>query len=127
MDPRVNTPIAGLTQQFTLSKQLYDDELACVSILDHIRAARARLDQAKDLDQQLTTLEGAPTGGRGGRGAAGGPDTLNSVRAALANLLRLLQGADTAPTAPEVAAVADRHKAFTALEQRWKSLQTHLP
>ena len=64
---------------------------------------------------------------RGGRGApAGGPDTLNSVRASLSNLQRLLQAADSAPTTQESAAVADRHKAFTALQQRWISLQNEL-
>ncbi|HUJ50672.1 MAG TPA: hypothetical protein VLW25_10745, partial [Bryobacteraceae bacterium] len=127
MDPRVHTPTAGLAEQFTLSKQVYDDELACVAIFDQIRALHPKLGQAKDLDQKLTALEGAPTGGRGGRGAAaGGPDTLNSIRPALANLLRLLQGADVAPTTQEIAAVADRHKAFVALQQRWISLQNEL-
>ena len=77
--------------------------------------------------RRLTALEGAPTGGRGGRGAAaGGPDTLNSVRAALSNLLRLLQEADVAPTTQEAAAVAGRHKAFTALQQRWTALQREI-
>jgi photosystem II stability/assembly factor-like uncharacterized protein len=127
MDPRVRTPAAGLTAQFTLSKQLYDDELACLAILDQIRALHPRLSQAKDLDQKLTALEGAAIGGRGGgRGAAGGPDTLNSVRAALANLLRSVQGADVAPTSQESAAAADRHRAFTALQQRWTALQNEL-
>ena len=127
MDPRVHTPVAGLSEQFTVSKQVYDDELACVAILDQIRALHAKLGQAKDLDQKLTALEGAPTGGRGGRGAAaGGPDTLNSVRAALSNLLRLLQEADVAPTTQEAAAVAGRHKAFTALQQRWTALQREI-
>ncbi|HTS47334.1 MAG TPA: hypothetical protein VMH05_05285 [Bryobacteraceae bacterium] len=126
LDPRVHTPIAGLTEQFTLSKQLYDDELACISILDQIRALHPKLGQAKDLDQRLTALEGASTGGRGGRGAPAGPATLNSLRVALSNLLNLLQDADAAPTTQEIAAVADRHKAFTALEQRWAALQNEL-
>ncbi len=121
MDPRVHTPIAGLTEQFTLSKQLYDDELACVAILDQIRTARPN--QSKDLEDKLIALAGASTGGRGGRAAPSGPDTLNSVRAQLATLLRLVQDADAAPTAPEIAAAAGRHKAFTTLQQRWKSLR----
>ena len=45
MDPRVHTPLAGLTQQFTLSKQCYDDELACISILDQIRTLHPKLGQ----------------------------------------------------------------------------------
>ncbi len=126
MDPRVHTPIAGLTEQFTLSKQLYDDELACISILDQIRTLHPKLGQARDLDQRVTALEGTSTGGRGGRGAPTGPDSLNSVRTALSNLLNLLQDADAAPTSQEIAAVAGRHKAFTALQQRWTALQNEL-
>ena len=127
MDPRVHASILALTQQWALSNQLYQDELASVAILDQIRALHPKLGQARGLDQRLTALEGAPTGGRGGRGAAaGGPDTLSSVRAALSNLLRLLQEADAAPTTQEAAAVAGRHKAFTALQQRWTALQAEV-
>ena len=74
----------------------------------------------------MTALEGTSTGGRGGRGAPTGPDSLNSVRTALSNLLNLLQDADAAPTSQEIAAVAGRHKAFTALQQRWTALQNEL-
>jgi hypothetical protein len=44
----------------------------------------------------------------------------------LANLLRSVQGADVAPTSQESAAAADRHRAFTALQQRWTALQNEL-
>ena len=127
MDPRVHTALPALIEQFTVSKQLYDDELACQKILDEIRAARPKVAQFQGLAQKLTALEGASGGGRGGgRGGATGPDTLNSVRAALGNLQRLIQGADAAPTAQEAAAVTDRRKAFAALQQRWTALQGEL-
>jgi hypothetical protein len=139
MDPRVHTTAAALSGQSTSSKQIYDDELAALAMLDQFRALRVQLSGAKNragsgpiadaltaLDQKLTALEGASAGGRGGggRGAAGGPDTVNSVRAALGNLLRLVEGADVAPTTQEAAAVADRRKAFAALQQRWATLKT---
>jgi len=38
MDPRVTTPALGLTQQFTLSRQLYDGIIAAQKTLDEIRA-----------------------------------------------------------------------------------------
>ena len=127
MDPRVHTALAALTEQFALSKQLYDDELTCEKILDEIRALRPKVAQSKDLDQKLTALAGASGGrGGGGRGGPAGPDTLNSVRGALGNLQRLIQGADVAPTAQETAAAADRRKAFAALQQRWTALQSEL-
>src|SRR5206468_407622 len=41
MDPRVKTPPLGLSQQFTLSKQLYDGMLGAQKALDEVHAARA--------------------------------------------------------------------------------------
>ena len=127
LDPRVHTALPALTEQFTLSKQLYDDELACEKIIDEIRALRPKVAQSKDLDQKLTALEGASGGrGGGGRGGPAGPDTFNSMRAALGNLQRLIQGADVAPTAQEIAAAADRRRALAALQQRWTALQAEI-
>ena len=44
MDPRVKTPPLGLQQQFTLSKQLYDDALESAKTLDQVRAVRAQVE-----------------------------------------------------------------------------------
>ena len=38
MDPRLKTPTAELTEQFRLSKQLYDQWLALASIAENARA-----------------------------------------------------------------------------------------
>ena len=69
MDPRVKTPPAGLQQQFTLSKQLYDDVIAVGKTLEQIRAMRAKLGP---LEPKVRAIEGAAGGGGrgGGRGAA---------------------------------------------------------
>ncbi len=142
MDPRVHTPIAGLTQQFTLSKELYDGALAASAALEQIRALRAQLAQLKDragqggiadavsaMDQKALALEGAGGGGRfggggGGRGGgAPGPDTLASVSGGLSQLMQLLQGADAAPTTQAVAAVAERRRALADLLHRWDTLK----
>src|SRR5262249_45005178 len=42
MDPRVKTPALGLSQQFTLSKQLYDGLLEVQSASQRLRALRER-------------------------------------------------------------------------------------
>ncbi len=136
MDPRVKTPLTGLTQQFTLSKQCYDDVVASSKAIDQTRAVRAQLGKVKDragaaaeaiaaFDQKAGALAGNAGGGRGGRGAvAAGPDTLASVSGALNTLLRLLQGADTAPTTQAAAAVADRRVALAKLMQTWTILKS---
>jgi len=139
MDPRVHTPPADLQQQFTLSKQLYDDMIAGSTALEQMRAVHEKLRQLRDrvgqgaaagaistFDQKLTALEGAGGGGRGGggRGAVSGPDSIRSVNGSLGLLMRILQEADVAPTTQAVAAVADRRKAMASLLERWASTKS---
>ena len=138
MDPRVHTSLADLLQQFTVSKQLYDDMTAGSKALEQMRAVREKLRQLRDragqgavadsmsaFDQKLLALEGVGGGGRGGgRGAASGPDTISSVNGSLGLLMRMIQGADVAPTTQAVAAAADRRRAMTGLLQRWTAMKT---
>jgi photosystem II stability/assembly factor-like uncharacterized protein len=130
MDPRVHTSLPALTEQFTLSKQCYDDAVKTSKIMEEIRAMRDRLRSTPDaaLEQKLNALAGAPGGGRfgggGGRGpVAGGPDTLTSVSATLTQLMRAIENADVAPTTQMAAAVADRHAALRKLMARWTELK----
>ena len=114
MDPRVTTPALGLTQQFTLSKQLYDGIIDAQKALEEIRAKRAAL--SGDAAAKLQALEGQP----GGRGAAAdGPDTFNSVIGSMNQLIGLLQGADVTPTTQLTAAVVGRRAALAKLKARW--------
>jgi photosystem II stability/assembly factor-like uncharacterized protein len=129
MDPRVRTPLAGLMQQFTLSKQCYDDVGKVSKIMVDVRALREKLKNAPDsaLEQKLNAIAGAPGsggrgGGGGGRGPAAGPDTLASVSTALGQLMREIENADVAPTTQMAAAVADRHVALVKLIARWNEL-----
>jgi hypothetical protein len=79
MDPRVKTPPAGLAQQFTLSKQLYDGMQAAQDAAQRVRASNDALAQS------LTTLV----------------QNMNQ-------LMQLLQGADATPTSQLVVAVGQR-------------------
>ncbi len=130
IDPRVHTPLAELTQQFTLSKQLYDDIVKASAALEEIRALREKSKDNADLDAKLAALQGTlgfGRGGGGGRGTpAGGPDTLTSVNGELTTLLRLIQEADVAPTTQAATAAADRRKALAALLNRWTALKTQI-
>ena len=79
MDPRVKTAPIGLTQQFTLSRQLYDGMRQAQEAAQRMRASNDAL------AQQMTTIV----------------QNMNQ-------LLQLLQGADVAPTTQLVAAVGER-------------------
>jgi hypothetical protein len=139
MDPRVRTTQADLLQQYTLSKQLYDDMATASKGLEQVRALREKLRQLRQsasqggaadaitaFDQKLAALEGAGGGGRGGggRGAATGPDTIATVNGSLGVLMRLIQEADVAPTTQAIAASADRRKAMASLLQRWATMKS---
>jgi hypothetical protein len=125
MDPRVKTPPLGLTQQSTLSKQMYDDLLNVQKALTDLRALRAKA-TGTPLDQKLAALEGGGGGGGrgGGRGGATeGPDTLGNISGGLNQLMGLLQGADVTPTTQLTAAVAQRHAAVSKLMMQWSALK----
>jgi len=133
MDPRVRTPLAELGQQFTLSKQLYDDILGASKELEQIRGLRKQMEEMRKsagsmagaldaFDKKLAALAGGARGG--GRFAPpGGPDTLASVQGALSGLLRLIQGADVGPTTQAVAAASERRKALASLLEKTRALK----
>ena len=136
MDPRVRTSMADLTEQFGLSKQLYDNILVAAKCVEEARLLRKQIQQLKEraglgaaadaldaFDKKVAAIAGGGGGGRGRFAPAGGPDTVASVQGALSGLLRLIQGADLAPTPQAVAAAEDRRKAFAALLERWRALK----
>ena len=134
MDPRVKTPALGLTQQFTLSTQLYDGLLDVQKALqqtralqDTIRERRGRGGDERALvafEQKVTAIEGLSGGFGGGRGGAPeGPETLGSVAVGMNQLMGLLQGADVTPTTQLVAAVGARRRALQDVMTRWKAVE----
>ena len=141
MDPRVKTPLLGLQQQSTLSKQLYDDVIKSQKTLEEVRALRTRLSQVRGqaqgavadaitaFDAKAVALEGAGGGGRGGGGGGGrggapaGPLTLANAAGNLTGLMSLLQGADVTPTTQVVAAITLRRTSMAQLFARWSELK----
>ncbi len=137
MDPRVKTPMAGLEEQFRLSKQMYDGILESLAALQQLRSIRAQvkslMERAKqDVGLQALTLfdkKAEALEGRGGRGRfgprrSGGQVTLAGISRPLSMLMRLLQGADVAPTSQVVAAVTSAQKNLEQLMARWNKLKT---
>src|SRR5262249_4612190 len=135
MDPRVKTPALGLTQQFTLSKQLYDGLLEVRRAQDAARELREQIRTRRgsggderalvELDQKIAAIEGQVAAGvGGGRGAAPeGPETLNSIAAGLNQLMGLLQGADVTPTTQLAAAVPTRLRTLREVMGRWNAVK----
>ncbi len=139
MDPRVKTPAADLGQQFSLSKQVFDDLVAsapAMAQLEHVltslkgleeRAAKTPVAREIAVAQSHAT---ALMGEREGRPnpLAATPDSFRSVRGRLNTLLAQLQAADVAPTTQQAEAVADRRKALADLLHRWDQFKkTEIP
>jgi ferritin-like metal-binding protein YciE len=131
MDPRVRTPLAGLQQQYTLSKQLFD-------ALIPVANAAAEAEKVKEQVSKLpagTAQSNAAIGrlnaivGEGGRRPRGGaPDSLVAMRAALQSLMGAFQEADVAPTTQAAAAVPELVNAAPAFVQKWQTFkQQDLP
>jgi photosystem II stability/assembly factor-like uncharacterized protein len=139
MDPRVNTPLPGLQQQFDLSQQIYQDVRALQPVNDQVERLRARLkaqrakspspaDAAK-LDAFSQKLE-AFAGAEGRRRRRGGqqPPTLSSVRGSLFEMFSVLQDVDAAPTTQAAQAVSVLHDSTQSLLKQWAEIQkTDLP
>jgi hypothetical protein len=131
MDPRVKTPAAALQQQFSMSKQLYDEIESINTALGEVRSARQRLGgQGGDNSAKIDAVAGREQAGFGGGGRFGGgngPDTLTSVRGSLSALLGELQGADVAPTTQLAKEVTDKLQAGTSVIAKWNALKKELP
>ncbi len=128
LDPRVKTPAADLQQQFTVSRQIYDDMLHATVALHEITVIRDQLSSraptgADALSAKLNAIAGRERAGGGGRGGPAGPPTLGSLRTQLARLEHSIQNADAAPTAAQVEAVEITAKPLPGLLAQWDDLK----
>ena len=134
LDPRVKTPVAGLTRLATLSREMYDRAASARDALASARALRSKLDalqsaDASALSEKLKALapDASPNEGRRGRrrgGEKNEPPTLVSVRNELMAAAMAMQGADIAPTAAEVAACTRARAEYDRIMARWSELHT---
>jgi photosystem II stability/assembly factor-like uncharacterized protein len=138
MDPRVKTPVAGLEEQFKVSKAIYDDALRATAALHEITVLREQLsaksaqppvaNAGDSLESKLTKIaggrgEGGRGGGGGGRGGPAGPPNLTTLRLQLARMEHTVQSADVAPTAAQVEAYDGLKKPLADLIQQWNTLK----
>ncbi len=137
MDPRVKASTADLSEQFRLSKQVYDEWLALSSMSEAVRVIRGQLtdlrpraseDLKKHIDvlgEKLQTLAGG--GGPSAGGAAAGTGarpTIATVTGRVRTLFNLFEDVDAAPTPPAAAAVSVVREESRTLQQSWETIKT---
>ena len=132
LDPRVEIPVAGLTELAQLTREMYDGAVAAQAGYAQARALAAELDKltgagVDEFKAQVESLAPAPRPRARGfffRRAPSGPPTLESVMNGMISAAMAMQGADVTPTAMEVAA-CDRARAESVrVMPRWTRLKT---
>jgi photosystem II stability/assembly factor-like uncharacterized protein len=124
MDPRVETPLADLEKQFTLSKQMYDGVIAANAALDELHALRKTL--STDLGAKAGEIEGEASGGFAysfPRPIGAATETLNSISHSMLSIMNILQSADVAPPEQLATAAADRIRVLGEVLGRWKTFK----
>ena len=136
MDPRVKTPVIGLTEQFTLASKVWSAMNQDFDALEKIRALREALREKENqttgaltdavlaLDKKVAAIAGAGGGGRRGRGDAGSSENLSRVNGELAQILGILEESDQTPTTQAAAAVASLRKSLDGLVGQWSAVVT---
>jgi photosystem II stability/assembly factor-like uncharacterized protein len=132
VDPRVNTPPAGLEQQFNLETRLASELTASTeaitqarSVLDQLHKIRTQpsgglAEAIKALDQKVGTILRGPTPAP--TSAAPEP-TLTRTGAALDTLYGSVGQADAAPTSAQANAAADAERDLAALMKQWEEIR----
>jgi photosystem II stability/assembly factor-like uncharacterized protein len=134
LDPRVNTPAAGLARLNAVTRETYDAAVAAHAAYEQARALIAQLDKltgsdVSELKAQVEAL--APAGAVGRRRGFGGPPggapapaNLESASNALMAATMAMQGADVAPTAGQVATAAKARSDAAVPMRAWTALKT---
>jgi photosystem II stability/assembly factor-like uncharacterized protein len=135
MDPRVKTPMADLSEQFKISKQLYDEWLALNSITDEVRRLRGQLLEMRPrvpdgpvktkLDALAEKLQALTGAGGGGPGAgAGARVSIASTVGRLRTLFTIIEAVDLAPTAQVAGAAPAVIKDSRGIQADWQTIRS---
>jgi hypothetical protein len=132
MDPRVKAPLASLSKQLQLSRQLYEGLLWLSPAAEEAAAVRKQIDDLRPkvqgdvlaavnaLGQKLRDIMGVRTR----RPVPGTPaPSLGDMKTRMLTLLTVLQETDDAPTSQATAAIAELTQGLSPLKQRWQSFQ----
>ncbi len=136
MDPRVKTSRADLTEQFRLSKQVYDEWLALNSIAESVKLIRDQVTELRvpagdlkthinALTERLQTLIGA-SGGPGAPTPAvtGARATVTGTTGRLRTLFGLIEEVDVAPTPQAAAGVVEVVRDSRSLQESWQTIKS---
>ena len=126
MDPRVKTSTADLSEQFKLSRQIYDQLISVAKTAESARQVREQLDAIRsqlpegELKKELNSVT-EKMQLFGGTAAPTGARTLGLTTGRLRSLFAQIEGVDLAPTSQIISATAETIKDAHDLEESWKT------
>ena len=135
MDPRVKTSTVDLSEQFRLSKQVYDEWMTLNSMSETVKVIRGQLtdlrpraseDLKKHIDalgEKLQALAGGGGPPAGAAAAANAKPTIASVTGRVRTLFNLFEDVDAAPTPAAAAAVPVVREESRALQESWQLIR----
>ncbi len=129
MDPRVKASAADLTQQFELSKGLYEVRPTLETINNHLGRLSAEIGKTRELAGQNSVTAQLDAVQKKLQEIAGPPKPRASTTLSLElldklqTLFRRLQEVDAAPTPAIRAAVADLQRESQLVIERWRVLE----
>ena len=142
LDPRVQTSLADLTQQFNLSLEAYRGMQTTFETAEQIRKLRtqikaliSRVDRGplaealNSLDKKAAAIGGEGRGDGGSPGLPGGTidmrePNLTRLNGGFSSLIEHLQSADRAPTEPMLIAASELQKTLKKLLADWEALKS---
>jgi photosystem II stability/assembly factor-like uncharacterized protein len=137
MDPRIRAAPGALARQFALAQRLAAALRSDSSTLDHVRAARKALADARShageglartldsLDRRAAELERGPDAAPAPGARA--PASLERLDTQLTTLYTVVEGADVAPTEQALATARELERTLADLTARWRALEGRFP
>jgi photosystem II stability/assembly factor-like uncharacterized protein len=127
IDPRVKTPLPGLTQQHDLSVQCYKGRIECTEILKDIRefqeGLKARLSSASGTEKEKLENLNKELGSLINNSPTNPQPSFGRLNTSFSTLFNQLEETDNPPTSQLISGVKQAQADFEKLKIKWSGLK----
>jgi hypothetical protein len=127
IDPRVKTPLPGLTQQHDLTVQCYKGRIECTEILKDIRefqeGLKARLSSANGTEKEKLENLNKELGSLINNSPTNPQPSFGRLNTSFSTLFNQLEETDNPPTSQLISGVKQAQADFEKLKIKWSGLK----